>query len=227
MIIDEMKLKEKILAAELLPIKVQELEITNKVVIISEPEDKYLEFVASTESKYLFFYYTYYEMDKFIIPYEWYSDYSKAFKAVVHDHNGIIKNLDFNTPKGLTMFVLLNGTYVGVEYEDLWLGKLEVNEAEEEFEKIQSKFNHEVKTVKQIKKDQKENDIKTFRELILSDPIFANCKNLYLRYDYMAELLEKDEVQQYKYLIEPYGIPINGGIKNFMDETWRIFKNKD
>jgi hypothetical protein len=144
MISDEEKLVEMVLEADLLPTKVREVKISNNIVMITEPENKYLEFVKKTGIRYLFYIYTYYDVEKYLIPYDWYSDYAKTFKVVIQNHNQSLKELDFRVPYKLTLFMLLDGTYIGAEYQDEWLAALGIDEAEKEFEKIETKFYHEV-----------------------------------------------------------------------------------
>jgi hypothetical protein len=64
------------------------------------------------------------------------------------------------------------------------------------------------------------------REIIFNDPGFKFCKNQELRFWYLAELLEKENMKKYDYLIQPPGIPLMGKIKMFMDRTWVLFKKR-
>ena len=41
-----------------------------------------------------------------------------------------------------------------------------------------------------------------------------------------VELLEKEDMKKYDYLLQSPGIPHTGKIKMFMDETWRLFKEE-
>jgi hypothetical protein len=98
--------------------------------------------------------------------------------------------------------------------------------AEEIIEVFESKYYREVKKINASKKDQQKGDEIQLREIIFNDPEFQYCKNQELRYWYLVELLEKEDMRKYEYMVQPPGIPHMGKIKMFMDKTWILFKER-
>ncbi|WP_096186861.1 hypothetical protein [Evansella halocellulosilytica] len=210
----------------LIPLEVSDMKISNQIHLdIVEIKD-FLKFASDSNSEYVYYYYTYYNPEEYIIPHDWYSKYSKEFKIEVLQHNRNIESLDFNSPKSLTLFVLQNGTFVGVNLENHWIESKGISVADETIEIIENKFSREVKEISDYKKDQQKNDENKLREIIFSDPEFRFCKNQQLRYSYLVELLKKDNMMKFEYLVEPYGAPHIGKIKMFMDKTWMLYKDR-
>lgn len=224
LVINSVQLKEKIIENNLIPLEVSTLEISNQIYLNINNIDDFLKFVSRTASDYVYFYYTYYKSDEYIIPKDWYSEYSKEFKDEVKKHNGHIKSLDFTLPKGLTLFILQNGTFVGIKLQNPWLEGF--SNAEETIEVIENMFFRETEEIHALQQDQQKKDEHELRDLIFIDPEFRLCKNQELRYWYLIELLNKEDMRRYEYLVQPFGIPHNGKIKLFMDKTWMLYKER-
>jgi hypothetical protein len=124
----------------------------------------------------------------------------------------------------LTLFILQNGTFLGVDLDNPWIANQGISLAEETIELIENMFYREVKKISAYKKDQQKDDENKLRETIFNDPEFRFCKNQDLRYWYLVDLLEKENMIKYDYLFQPYGILHNGKIKWFMDKTWMLNK---
>lgn len=122
------------------------------------------------------------------------------------------------------MFVLQNGTLVGVELYHPWIEDQGIQTAEDTMELMENKFYREVTKISTNKKEQQKEDETQLREIIFNDPEFKFCKNQELRYWYLVELLEKESMKKYEHLVQPPGIPHMGKIKMFMDKTWILFK---
>lgn len=90
---------------------------------------------------------------------------------------------------------------------------------------MENKFNREITKITTIKKEEQKEDEKKLRGIIFNDPEFEYCKNQELRYWYLVELLENEEMNKYNYLVQPPGIPHMGKIKMFMDKTWILYKD--
>ncbi|MCM3323284.1 hypothetical protein [Cytobacillus kochii] len=225
-IITKKDLKEKIIYYNLIPMGVSSLNISNQIHLNIDKVEDFLKFVSSSAFEYVYYYYTYYNIEKYIIPIDWYCEYSKEFKAVVNQHNQHIESLDFNSPKSLTLFTLQGGTLVGIQLDNHWIENQEIYIAEETIEIIEAQFNREVKKISDYKKDQYKDDEHKLRNIIFNDPEFQYCKNQDLRYWYLIELLEEENMKKYKYLVQPYGIAVSGKVKMFMDKTWILFKEQ-
>lgn len=88
------KLKEKIEDYKLIPIEINSLNISNQIYLNMDNYEDFLRFSRDSNHKHIYYYYTYYNPEEYIIPTDWYSEYSKEFKMVVNKHNRYIKSLD-------------------------------------------------------------------------------------------------------------------------------------
>jgi 16S rRNA G966 N2-methylase RsmD len=226
-IIKKQKLIEKINDYNLIPLEVDALNISNQIHLNLDKIEDFLKLASVWNSGYLYYYHTYYHSEAYIVPLDWYSEYSKEFKAEVRQYNQHIESLDFASPKSLTLFVLQNGTYVGVVLENPWMDNQGISVAEEAIEVIENKFYREIKKISANKKIQQKEDENELREIIFNDPEFKLCKNQALRYWYLVELLKKDNMQKYDYLVQPYGYYKEGKVKWFMDVTWELYKERN
>ncbi|EEG78360.1 hypothetical protein [Dethiobacter alkaliphilus] len=224
-IITNEHLKKKISDYNLTPLEVSVLKISNQVYLKIDTIDDFLKFASDSKLEFVYFYYTYYKSEKYIIPQDWYSDYSKEFKAVVVQHNRYIESLNFDSPKSLVLFIIQNDTLIGTELQNPWIEDKNITVAEEAIEVIDYEF-HEVQKKRDLEKGQQKEDEKKLREIIFEDPEFRYCKNQELRYWYLVELLEREDIKQFEYLVEPYGIPHTGKIKVFMDMTWALYREQ-
>lgn len=223
-IIKKPQLIEKIIEYNLTPMEVSILKVSNQIHLNLTEVEEFLKIASDSKLKYVYYCYNYYNSGEYIIPIEWYRDYSKEFKEMVHQHNQQIKSFDFDSPKKLTLFILQNGTLVGVELNNFWLENQGISIAEESIEEFENRFYREVQKINATKKNQHKDDENRLREIIFNDPEFQYCKNQGLRYWYLVELLEKESMKKYDYLVYPYGVPHNGKIKMFMDKTWLLYK---
>ncbi|MFD3447130.1 hypothetical protein ACFDTO_21265 [Microbacteriaceae bacterium 4G12] len=219
-------LKKKIINNNIIPLEVSFLNISDQIHLNLDVIEDFLKFASDSNSKYVYYYYTYYSFENYIIPTDWYNEYSIEFKTEIRKHNQHIKTLNFDLPKSLSLFILQNGTFVGMKLHNPWIENQGLHAAEETIELIENKFNREVKKISAHKKEQQKEDETKLREIILNDPDFTYCKNLELRYWYLIELLEKENMKKYEYLVQPYGAPHIGKIKMFMDKTWIVFKER-
>ncbi|MCM3725089.1 hypothetical protein M3226_05175 [Neobacillus cucumis] len=220
-------LKKKIINYNIIPLEVSSLSISDKIHLNIDAIEDFLKFASDTDCKYVYYYYTYYNLENYIIPADYYNEYSGDFKTEVRKHNQHIKTLNFDSPKSLTLFVLQNGTYVGVVLDDPWIDNQGISVAVEAIEEIEHKFYREVKKISDNKKVQQKENENELREIIFNDPEFKLCKNQALRYSYLIELLQKEDMMKYDYLVQPYGYHKDGNVKWFMDITWELFKERE
>jgi hypothetical protein len=228
-IVRKEELIKKVSEYKLTPIEIKVLKVADQIFLGIEELEEFLKFANTYRSEYIYYYYTYYNSGKYIIPEEEYSDeYEKQLKTEIRQYNKQIMKLDFGSPKSLTLFVLQNGTFVGIELYFPWLDIKGIEEAEYASDEIESKFHFEVKKARTKKKDQKKEDENKLREIILNDPEFAlHSKNQDLRYWYLADVLDTEGMEQFRYLVTPYGIPHTGKAKVFMDITYELYKKRN
>jgi hypothetical protein len=219
-------LKKKISNYNIIPLEVSTLKISNQLYLNIDKIEDFLKIAVDYNVMYVYYHYTYYNCSDYIIPQDSYSEYSKEFKTEIHTHNQHINSLDFGLPKSLTLFILQNGTFVGVELNNPWVADQDIYTAEDTIEYMENKFFREVTKISTNKKVQQKEDEIQLREIIFKDPDFKFCKNQELRYWYLVELLERENMKKYDYLVQPPGVPHMGKIKMFMDKTWILFKDR-
>lgn len=228
MISDNNSLVMKTLEAGLIPININYVDVNNKLQIPCDSVDDFIKFAKTTDSRHVFYYYDYHNIEDYLIPLDDYGDYPKEFIEEINFYNHKNQTIDFNQPYSIEIFVITNGVYIGSVIDDFWLEELEIDTAEEKIQDIESKFTTTLKKIKNSKKAQIKNDENELREIIFKDPEFTHCKNQQLRYNYLIDLIERDDdLNKFKYLISPYGAPHIGKIKFFMDETWRLFRENN
>jgi hypothetical protein len=226
-IINKEQLIEKAREYKLIPVEVKVLKVASQIYLGIEETEEFLKFARDSNIGYIYYYYTYYNLGNYIIPEDEYRDYyEKEVKNEVRRYNKQIESLDFDSPKSLTLFVLQNGTLVGIELNYPWIENEGIEIAEYASEEIEGAFHFEMKKAKDKKKDKQKEDENKLREIIFNDSEFAMySKNQDLRYWYLVELLEKEDMKQFKYLVHPYGISVNGKVKRFMDITMILYKD--
>ncbi|UOQ47731.1 hypothetical protein MUN88_17005 [Gracilibacillus caseinilyticus] len=209
----------------LIPIEVNTMKISNQIQLNINEVDDFFQIVKNSNCYNVYYYYTYYDSEEYIIPFDWYSEYLDEFKKIVSKHNKMIKSLNFDIPKSLTLFMLQNGTFVGIQLENPWIENQGIYVAEAAIEEIEDSFDHEVKRVVADKEEKRKQDEKELREIIFNDPEFKyNCKNQQLRHRYLANLIQKEGMEKFDYLVEPFGAPHIGNAKMFMDLTYELYK---
>lgn len=197
-------------------LEVRDIKIYNRINLEFNNIDSFIEFVVNSGFNRIFYSYSYYTKEEYLIPKDYYDAYPKDFVDVVNEHNEMLKKQDFSIPYSLTVFVLESGVQIGIVLEDYWLESLK---ADEQIEKIEGHFWKEVQQYKQ-------ENLKKFKEYILNDPEFEKKKNQEARYWYFNEIIEMEEFKSLLPVFSPIGIYHTGKVKMFMDEMWQKLKDK-
>lgn len=226
MLIIREHLKKKISNYNLIPLEVSALNISNQIFLEIDEIEEFLKFASDSNCEHVYYHYTYYNSEEYIIPLDWYDEQTNKFQNTVKKHNQLIESLDFGYPNSLSLFILQNGTFVGIKLHDPWIEEKGIESAEDTIETIENEFYREVEALRESKKDKQKDDENKLRGIIFNDPEFGYCKNQHLRYYYLVELLEKENMKKYEYLVQPYGAPHVGKIKMFMDKTWMLYKER-
>lgn len=217
-IIDIEQLNTKLKSYNLTPIQVKEIRSSNFVILESEL-DKFLSIVKESGQTCIFVKYEFYDKEKYVIPKEWYDEHPKEFRVKVNNHNRKLDTFDFDSPKELNIFILRDGVFIGKCFKNDWLKEKNISSADQAIEEID--LNFRVYDTSRKKEDEEE-----LREIILNDSEFKYCKNQDLRYWYLTELLEQEDMEKYRYLVAPPGVSFRGKVKMFMDRTWMIYKEE-
>lgn len=228
-IIRNENLINKINKYELIPLEIELENISSRVHLNMFTVDGFLNFAREANSKHVYYNYTYYKLEDYLIPQDWYDNQVREVQIAVRDHNKLVKSLDFSMPTSLLLFILQGGTLIGLKLQCVWLEDKGIEKAEDTIEAIEDKYYREVKQVKKLKKANKIEDEKKLREMIYRDPEFKYCRNQESRYYYLVDLLEdnQDIMEEYGYLFDPFGAPHTGKVKMFMDKTWMLYKDRN
>lgn len=210
----------------LIPLKLDRMINKNCIYISFDNIIVFFEYASFKNVGEIIYHYEYYDIEEYIIPKDWFSAYPESFKTLVREHNDLINNQNFSDPRNLKIFILVDGTLIGCNIDNNWMSINDILPAEETFEKIEDHFSKDVSKIKKFAKQQKENDQFELMEIMFKDPEFKYCKNQHLRYQYLADLLEKENMDKYQYLVDPFGAPHIGNAKNLLDKAWMIFKEK-
>ncbi|RST76180.1 hypothetical protein D4T97_005195 [Siminovitchia acidinfaciens] len=225
-ILKQEELIKKAKEYNLIPIEVRSIDTTNKVILNVQGIEDFLEMANSLDSVYIYYLYNYYNKASFIVPEEEYK-YEEKLQKEIKRYNKEIECIDFNVPYRLILFMIQNGTFIGIELFHYWTEEMDLQTAEIVMDTLESEFYSEVKSAKSKKREQRKEDEEKLREFILNDPEFPmQSKNQDLRYWYLADLLDQEEMKPYRYLVEPFGIPHTGKAKVFMDITFMLYKEK-
>lgn len=226
MIEKQKTLEKKIEENNLLAVNVNSLVLSNKVIVAISNIDDFLKFIINLDSKYVYYKYKYYDINEYLIPLDYFSEYLNDFRKAVNSHNQYLKSIDFEQPNELIIFTLINGTCLGTRFTHDWLAEQEIYEKDEQIEIIESNFQNEVNEIKEKSKMQKIEDTNFLRDYILSDENFKYLKNQRLREIYLVELLENDDFKKFNYLFfGSYNRLDRDWIKLFMDRTWMTYQS--
>lgn len=211
----------------LIPVEVRSVDTTNKVILNVERLEDFLEMANNLGSEYIYYRYNYYNKDGFIVPEEDYKYEEEKLQKEIKRYNKEIDSIDFDVPYRLILFMIQNGTFIGIELIHYWTEEMNLKTAEIVMDTLEGESYSEVKSVKSKKREQRKEDEEKLREIILNDPEFPiHSKNQDLRYWYLADILDQEEMKPYRYLVEPFGIPHTGKAKVFMDITFMLYKEK-
>lgn len=219
-------IKDMITTHGMTPIEVSHYQIDNKVYIAVDTPMDFIDLVSSWNEKYIYLSTRNYLLEDFLIPDDWYDEYPKDFVKEVRVYNKKIKSLDMDRPKQTMLFVLQNGVMIIHEIIDPWIEDLGFKFAEDQIEELEAAYYSEIKKIKHKVKNQDQELKQQLREYIMSDPEFAHKKNQESRYWYFHEVMEREEMSKYRDLLMPYGAPHTGKVKMFMDEAWRLLKQR-
>ena len=201
--------------------------VNNKINLSYSNYEEFIEFAKTINVKHIFYNYVYTSIGDYLIDVELYDNYSENVLREMKKHNKEIKKIDFNRPSTQQIALIEYGFFMCVQLEDYWIEDIEIETKTEKVESIKSEYSKEVSEINNVKKAETEHDKNELREIILNDPEFYHCKNQQLRYYYLTKLFdEREDIDRFHYLVSPYGAPHIGKIKNFMDETWRLFRER-
>lgn len=223
----QQSLEEIIKNRNLYPVHLDYFSLQSIIVLKLDNIEDFLKIAIDFKVDKVFYSYTYYSSDVYIIDEEQYDSEIPQLKTIIKKHNDKLSKLDFERPSGLHIFILYEGSYLGFYSQDIWLEEMGFYESDIQSVIIEGEFKEKnVSILKDISK-RKTQLKEELREKILNEEDFKYKKNQDSRYRYLVDLLvNSEEYAKYSDLLQPFGMPSHGNIKLFMDETWLIYQEK-
>lgn len=238
--IEKSLLESKIKEQGILSVEINNLfEFEDKFIKLeNENIDSLITFAKSNDIKSIFYYYTYYDKDDYIIKDENIDeeigkklDYFEqglidSFMAEVEEYNKQAAGMDISKPFELCFFTIYQGYLIGGYYQDDYLYPGDSEDYYDKLLELVDKYFSEEEYMKQREQERNESKQKRIellnrlKEYILSDPEFHKCTNDRLRHLYKSHLYRTNK-DYFEYRNnEPYNSVM------FIDALWKEHKNK-
>ena len=221
------KLLEKLALNNLVGIELENDSFSWVKILKSNSIDELIDIASRNNINNFFWGKTNFDIRDFLISYRPERFSSKGIEKI-ELYNTYIMNLDFEKPYKTTVFIKVDSISIGINLIDDWILDenitdpgvyLEVVEEED----IEDYSMEQLQTYKEHKEQIKGGKEELFK-IILKDPEFPSKKNQEIRYYYFIDLMEKEEMKEYRDLLKPYGSLRFGNVKIFMDEAWKRYK---
>lgn len=213
-----------------------DLEIDSLILLSSNTIDELIRFARVNNIKSIFYNYFYSDKELYLIDLEeieYLTDEPiyNFLKNDITNHNKKIRNIDFEKPIGLEIFVIYQSSKVGILYYDNWIEAEELLDSEEQLEYFEQKYEQSI----QDEREKKEEEFKAlkikFEEYLLNDDEFILCTNKTLRSNYSMNVFDKEEALEYKSIFMK---PMKFGrskidhfsLELFIEMVWRKYKAK-
>ncbi len=226
---DIKNIENKINSLGLKSIMLEDNEFSDVRILKSNSIDEFLDIVIRNDVRNIFYGFSTYDFRDFLV-YDYLDSLSSKGIEKIEAYNNHVMSIDFSKPYKVTLFANIESVCIGVNFLDSWIDSEDVTDPrylldvvkEEDEELYYEEIEESRKSMNSTMKDQKQK----IMDFILNDPEFANKKNQESRYWYFHEVMETEEMKEYRDLLKPFGAPHIGNVKMFMDEVWRIHKER-
>lgn len=226
---DIKNIENKINSLGLKSIMLEDNEFSDVRILKSNSIDEFLDIVIRNDVRNIFYGFSTYDFRDFLV-YDYQDSLSSKGIEKIEAYNNHVMSIDFSKPYKVTLFANIESVCIGVNFLDSWIDSEDVTDPrylldvvkEEDEELYYEEIEKSRKSMNSTMKDQKQK----IMDFILNDPEFANKKNQESRYWYFHEVMETEEMKEYRDLLKPFGAPHIGNVKMFMDEVWRIHKER-
>lgn len=223
------KMINRIKSKNLIPIELENEDFIGIKTLKSNSIDELLEIGKDSGSKRVYFGYMTYDPSRFKLKYNP-DTFSEKGCEKIELYNSHVETFDFTKPYKITVFIEIDSILLGIRIIDDWIQMKDLSDPdtilkaieEEDEDNYHREFFDEQRKNRVSNKD----NLEELLEIILSDPEFANKKNQQIRYWYFMEVMERNHMKKYIELLIPYGAPHIGNVKMFMDNAWRIYKER-
>lgn len=223
-------IEESIRAAGFIPIELKNTNLTSTYMLKNSSFSQFIELVQSVNSSpRIYFSYFYYDLEDYWIDFEDELLSSKAVDKVI-SYNNHLKTLDLTRPYKAVVFSMVDTMMIGLEFEENWIEQTDVRDPEIILKSIEVEFVDDYFAEKMERRRTIQNNnqpiIEKLMGIILDDPEFAHKKNQHSRYWYYIDLMNRPDMEEFREVLVPYGAPHIGNLKMFLDEVWRLNKER-
>lgn len=219
---DIKNIENKINSLGLKSIMLEDNEFSDVRILKSNSIDEFLDIVIRNDVRNIFYGFSTYDFRDFLV-YDYQDSLSSKGIEKIEAYNNHVMSIDFSKPYKVTLFANIESVCIGVNFLDSWVDSEDVTDPrylldvvkEEDEELYYEEIEESRKSMNSTMKDQKQK----IMDFILNDPEFANKKNQESRYWYFHEVMETEEMKEYRDLLKPFGAPHIGNVKMFMDEV--------
>lgn len=138
-IIQLSELKQKFKVYGLYSIQVEGIKAPSQI-LLEDNLDRFLDHVKTLGQKHVYFKYHFYKKEEYFIPEELYDTQQEDLRSIVEYHNHSIEVLDFDLPNALTVFVIMEGVFIGIKVENDWIDEEDVFSADLTIEEIETEI---------------------------------------------------------------------------------------
>mgnify|MGYP003602419201 CR=1 FL=1 len=237
--IEKSLLESKIKEQGILSVEINNLfEFEDKFIKLeNENIDNLVTFAKSNDLKSIFYYYTYYDTEDYMIKEDDIEeeigerlDYFEqglidAFMAEVEEYNKKAADMDLSKPFQLCFFAIYQGYFIGGYYHD---EDMDSDYSEDNYHKLlklvekyfsREEFIKKQEQEMQLGKQKKIEVLTRLKEYILNDPEFHKCTNDSLRLMYKTNLCKTNKDYSEYHKKEHYRAV------RFIDALWKEHKN--
>lgn len=220
---------EKLASSNLVGIELGNDSFTEVRILKSNSIDELISIATQNSIKNFFWGVTNYDIRDFLISYRPERFTSKGIEKI-ELYNSHVTNLDFNKPYKTTIFFKLDSIPIGINIIDDWILEEELADPDTYLEVIkeedEEEYYEEIAVERKVNKDTRSEAKEIISQFILNDPDFKYKKNQEIRYWYFHDIMDKEEMEEYRDILKPYGAPHIGNVKMFMDELWMKYKEE-
>jgi len=211
-------------------------------IVLDSTEKEFVEFLKVNGAQQVFVLYKYYDMEDMLINSTLINEKENVeipldiLKKAVNKYNNMVKKLDFDNPKSITMMAIIDNREVAISRANSWLEKDKrvYSSGDQAFYSILDDISVELTGMtqdeivdKQIIDEYKQKDElrRQFYEYIVHDNKFLRCANVQLRYNYANEIFNRASEFQFLYeFVDSDGEYKIHDLVTFLNMVWRLKK---
>ena len=238
--IEKSLLESKIKEHGILSVEVNNIvEFEDRFINLEDENiDNLITFVKTNDLKSIFYCYTYYDKEDYMIKdenideeigeklYYFEQNVIDSFMAEVEDYNKKAADMDLSKPFELCFFAIYQGYFIGGYYQDEYLNSDHSEDYYDTLLELVDKYFSEDEYNKKQEQESKESRqqrievLNRLKEHVLNDPEFHKCTNDSLRHVYKINLYNTNK-DYCEYQKKEHYLAVR-----FIDALWKAHRNK-